>query len=192
MTKRADPKAKARAIVADARAKAKKILADARAKAKKILADARAKAKALVAAAKARAKAKREKTKATKKRSNKKASTTKRPRERKPLTLWQRAAKMTTTEIDRTKPRIPVDAVLSTINSFYAEPDFKGPVLIAAIRSQRQALHKSDIDHQLTELARVGIIRLIRSSDLPFEVPIEARHKGYPWAAPTYVAVAKV
>jgi hypothetical protein len=188
MAKRADPKVKARAIVVEARAKAKQIVANARAKAKQIVASARARAKALMAAAKARAKAKREKARAKK-------LTPKRARERKPLTLWQRAAKMTAREIKAGAPRIPVEGVLSAINAFYANPEFKGPLFIGAIRGQRPLLGKREIDYQITELARMGVIRLLQPDEVRkrgIKVEFQVRSKGYPSEAPRYLALEKV
>lgn len=192
MAARQDPKAKARALVVAARAKGNKLIAEARAKAKRLLAAAQAKAKAMLAKARARAqgkaKAEREKPK--------RAPTPKRtPQPRKPATRGDRAAKMTAKEIKSGNPRIPVEGVLSAINAFYANPEFKGPLFIGAIRTQRSLLGKHEIDYQITELARMGLIRLLRTEDVHkrgIDVQHETRSKGYPWAAPEYVALEKV
>ena len=202
MAKREDPKVKARALVKSARVKAAKIVADARAKAKALVAAARAKANALVAKARARARA-QVKAKAERAKSRKESSSRKKPAHKPTYQLQaferlnqdrrgKRAGTMTAKEIKQTNPRIPVEAVLSAINAFYANPEFRGPVMIAAIRSQRPLLGKHEIDYQITELARVGLIRLIRASDLKTDVAFEVRSKGYPWAAPEYAALEKV
>lgn len=205
MAKKSTDSDTAKRLVSTARTKARKLVVDARAKAKRLIAAAQAKAKALLAKARAQAKSKAEKAKARKavtSRTSKKKPTrepvyqTRETHARAKAEAWRkRQETMTATEIKRTHPRIPVEQVLRAINSFYASPGFTGPVFIGAIRSHTALLGKHEVDYQLTELARVGLIRLLRSEDvrkLGIEPDFTARSKGYPWAAPEYLAVEKV
>lgn len=177
-------------------AEAKAVIAAARTKAKAIIAAARAHAKSTLASARARARGKSARAPATKSTEANIGPEAHRARFVKAAQARaDRVAALSAKEIKRAKPRVPVSQVLRLINSYVLTPGHGNLLRITTIRSQLPTTRARDVDYQITELARVGIVRLLSNDELyrkGFTISEASHGKGYPSNAPKYWALEKL